>query len=208
LSYLLKRGRDLEATFLSPTATLLFPAHRSGVNVPGLLLTSPSTASLARSAAISPPGLSRELAGRLYNRNPLPAPSAPPPEVLSIRRSPPGFHPSGSKHPNEPALRRTYLRIRPISLRSPPADFYSNRRIIVPSPLRFLRIADFEGSSLARPPFCCKFTHTARVNHCLARESAAFSSLYARVLTGKQTHQSNRSRPFSIPCCSRIRGSL
>jgi hypothetical protein len=143
LSYLLKRGRDLEATFLSPTATLLFPAHRSGVNVPGLLLTSPSTASLARSAAISPPGLSRELAGRLYNRNPLPAPSAPPPEVLSIRRSPPGFHPSGSKHPNEPALRRTYLRIRPISLRSPPADFYSNRRIIVPSPLRFLRIAAF-----------------------------------------------------------------
>jgi hypothetical protein len=134
------RSRPLATTFPSPATTVPFGDPRGGVNVPGLLLRSPSgsTASPFGLWAPSPthrltPAWSRSLPAarcRLLD----PAAPNPPPVFAPLR----GSHPSGSQRSTGFASDELTPPRSPVSLRSPPALLFITCATGSPFQVRYL----------------------------------------------------------------------
>ena len=137
-------SRLLVATFRSLATTATTCGHHSEVNVSGLLLRCPAELppSPFRLSLHHPPRL-RTRDGRLHRSDPLPddRPTSP----ASPRTSTPlwGFSsPRDQSVPPNSRPGKLALRIRPISLRSPPPIRFRFRlRINVPGPLRLRELA-------------------------------------------------------------------
>jgi hypothetical protein len=121
------RSRNLEAAFHSPAVTFPLPVGQGGVKAPALPLRFPDAVPMNPVHPDLPPRQFSRTSGEFCDQNPLPTGPTPLPPAQLARRSPSGFCPSGSKRPAKLAGWETYLRKRPISLRSPPADLFISK---------------------------------------------------------------------------------